>query len=305
MLPHSKRKVERKKSYEKQWFSGHAHRVARRGFTGEAAGSSSILMWSATCSRSNHMADRLYPKEHLHPALVTSFLSRFKSSSKSSFIERISGKAQDISEVQIITLAFFYLWTLTQKEKERLSSCLWKDFIMDNSEPAVLVYALPHVICQTQGGFLLTSDVSHSAAEQPFQARCLTEGMIPSAFSSKTLLPWGAFTSSSHHSITVHCPSFVPIRPLLHPLYSAVPEHFHSGTAEVRELQSRGSNNPPGKDTGKHLLKLFSTRESMSSSESSTLQKKQVEFGLILLNSIKLTRVTSNMTRVSRQNEGQ
>lgn len=177
---------------------------------GEGVGSSSILVWSATCSSSNYVADQLCSKEQ------TSFLSWFKRASKSSFIERISGKAQNISEVQIITLHFFYLPALTQEETKRLSSCPWRHFhsITAHAEPAVMVYAPPHVICQTQESFMLTSDVSHSELHSTSFKNVLSLWRSDSL----CILPNGTsawrsfhFTSYSHPSRTVHCFSFVPI----------------------------------------------------------------------------------------------
>lgn len=108
VLPYSERKVEKKKSHEKQWFSGHAHKDSDqtriyRGRSGQLFPPGvKYHMW-----QKQPCWDQLCSEECLYLALIPSLLSWFRSASKSTCIARISGRARNTSEVHSPLVVFF------------------------------------------------------------------------------------------------------------------------------------------------------------------------------------------------------
>lgn len=213
-----------------------------------------MLVWSATCSRRNHAADRLCSNGH--PAMVTSFSSWFKSDSKSSFIEGTWGAALNTPEVPITTPELVCLPALTQEKTERPSGCYLSNFhsIMDVTESC---WASCGSVCSATcylpnpGGFRVNLCVFFSprTAEYPFWT-CSLKLWFLMRFSERCqyLGELSPLIPTPPSQFLYHCLSFVAGKPLLHSGYSAAPVHFYSGTAEVRELEGGGRNDRHGKN---------------------------------------------------------
>jgi len=176
MLPHSERKVE-EITWETVilWTCTQRQSDQKRIYRGRRV-SSFFPIQSATCSRSNHLADQLYSKEHLHPALVTSFFSWLKSTSKSSFIGRISGEVQYISAVQIITR--FLLSTSTNPRGDReVEQLLLEAFSQHHGSWWASCDGVRSATCYLPGPGEFYVDLwcfSLRAAKHPFQTRAVS-----------------------------------------------------------------------------------------------------------------------------------